>query len=251
MNIVREAKPTLFSYRMADLPERQRPREMFDRLGPEGVSDAVLLALILRTGTPGNNVMRIAEDLLAQYRTLGNLARTPLDEIIRAWKGRGLGRVKLQIVKAALELARRLAEENQNPLEVINGPDDAARVLYAHTRHLDHEVFYLLALDARNRLKAPPQVVTEGILNASLVHAREVFREAVGKSAAAIIVAHNHPSGDPTPSREDLKITGDLVQAGRVMGIKLMDHVVIGHKRDPEPRYYCSIRESGLVIFED
>jgi DNA repair protein RadC len=240
-----------FSYRMRDLPERMRPREQFDRIGAEGVSDAVLIALILRTGGQGHNVMRIAEDLLAHYRTLGNLARTPADQIMRAFKGKGLGKVKIQVLKAALELARRLAEESQNPLEIINGPDDAARVLYSQTRPLDHEVFYVLPLDSRNRLKSAPLVVSEGILNATLVHSREVFQSAIGKGASSIIVAHNHPSGDPTPSREDLKITNDLVQSGRVLGIKLIDHVVVGHKREGESRYFCSIRESGLVLFED
>jgi DNA repair protein RadC len=240
-----------FSYPLRELPERLRPREMFDRNGPEGVSDAVLLAILLRSGSAGHNVMRIAEDLLVQYRSLSNLARTPADEIIRAWKGKGLGPVKVQVLKAALELARRLAEEGASSLERIDSPSDAARVLQPHTRHLDHEVFFVLPLDSRNRLKSPPISITEGILNASLVHAREVFREAMGKAASAIIVAHNHPSGDPTPSREDIRITGDLVQAGRVVGIKVMDHVIIGHRRADDPRHFCSLRESGLVLFED
>src|SRR5262245_39695461 len=126
--------PRPISYRLLDLPERMRPREMFDRMGAEGVSDAVLLAILLRSGSTGHNVMRIAEDLLVQYRTLGNLARTPVDQILRSWKGKGLGKVKVQVLKAALELARRLAEETSNPLEQVNGPEDAARLLYPQTR---------------------------------------------------------------------------------------------------------------------
>lgn len=131
-----------------------------------------------------------------------------------------------------------------------NGPDDVARILEKSIGKMNQEVFVVLGLSARNWIVGI-RIVTVGILNATLVHAREVYRSAVEMSAACIIVAHNHPSGDPTPSREDLKITGDLVQAGRVLGIKLQDHVVIGRRNPPEPRFYCSIRESGLVLFED
>lgn len=131
-----------------------------------------------------------------------------------------------------------------------NTPDEVARMLEQSIGKMDREVFVAIGLSARQWIVGI-RIVTVGILNATLVHQRETYRAAVEMNAAALIVAHNHPSGDPTPSREDLKITGDLVQAGRVMGIKLQDHIIIGRRNPPEPRFYCSIRESGMVMFED
>ena len=130
-------------------------------------------------------------------------------------------------------------------------PEDVARLLREQARELDHERFWVVLLDTRNRMKQGPILVSQGVLNASLVHAREVFRPAVTHAAAAVILAHNHPSGDPSPSPEDLKISRELIQAGKVLGIKVLDHVIVGQTRPGQASYFHSLRESGLVAFHE
>ncbi len=161
----------------------------------------------------------------------------------------GLGPVKAQVLKAALELGRRLAEEKLEDSPRIRAPADVASILREKARVLKTETFWVLLLNTKNRLQGEPVVVTRGLLNASLVHPREVFRPAIHASCAAIILAHNHPSGDPAPSPEDLKITRELVEAGKVLLIRVLDHIILGRARGTEAEY-ISIRENGLVEFE-
>jgi DNA repair protein RadC len=234
--------------RVKDLPEEQRPRERFDRLGPENVSDQVLLALLLRHGTAGKNVMDLASELLQEYGSLTGLAQVSADEIA---KTRGIGRVKAQILKAALELGRRLSHEAMPAQPVVRTPEDAVRLIRDKARVREEEVFWVLLLDRRYRLRRPPVEVTRGILDASLVHPREVFKEAVRSSSAAVVVVHNHPTGDVQPSAEDLRVTRQIVEAGKIVGIEVLDHVIVGRPGPDQSRDHFSLRESGLVKFED
>jgi DNA repair protein RadC len=230
-----------------DIPLRLRPREEFERRGAAQVSDAVLLALILRSGTRGCNVVDLANRLLIRFGSLTALSRAEVDEIR---KEHGMGKVKAQVLKAALELGRRIAEERIGDAPCLNTPAAVADLLREEVRGLDREHFWVLPLNTRNRLSAPPEVSSRGTLDASLVHPREVFKKAIKTDCAAVIVAHNHPSGDPSPSATDLQITRKLVEAGKVLGVKLLDHVVLGRARCGFENDYISLRESGLVEFK-
>ncbi len=234
------------SYRVLDLPARLRPRELMDRFGVEKLQEDTLLAIILRTGVPGLNVVELARHLLQQYGSLSALARAPIADLVRL---RGMGKTKAQVLKAALDLARRLADESAGERPAVRAPADVAALLRESARSLEAEVFWVLRLNAKNRLMGEAVEITRGLLDASLAHPREIFRDAVRAACAAIVVAHNHPSGDPSPSPEDLRITRQLVEAGRVIDIRVLDHVIIGKASPARERDYLSLREAGLVEF--
>lgn len=237
--------------RVQDLPAQARPREEMDRVGVQNMSDAGLIAIVLRSGARGMNVMDLATRLLAKYRSLTGLASASIDELAKDPEVKGLGKVKAQVLMAGLEIGRRLHQESLPSPRRVRSPEDVAGLLREHARLLDHEVFWVLQLDAKNQLKGGPDIVSQGILDASLVHPREVFRDAIRTSTAAVVVAHNHPSGDPTPSAEDVRITRQLVDAGRVVGIRVMDHIVLGRAGAGIGVDYISMRESGLVAFSE
>ena len=224
--------------RVRDIPLRLRPREELDRIGARHVSDDVLLAVLLRSGTRGMNVIQLARHLLQEYGSLTAIASASVDELAHH---KGMGRVKAQVLTAALELASRLGEESVPKRHRIQTPEDVAAVLRNRTRSLDTEVFWVLHLDAKNQLKGAPAEVTRGLLDASLVHPREVFRQAISQRCAAIILAHNHPSGDPTPSAEDLDLTRRIGAAGDLVGVGVMDHVIVGAGR------WTSLLDEGLM----
>ncbi len=228
------------------MPAQLRPREEFARIGAENVSDAVLLALILRTGSTGLNVVEVSQRLLAAFGSLTALAKASAKELQAI---DSIGPVKAQMIKAAMELAQRLARESVGESPLITTPEQAAAVLRERARVLQHEVFWALLLDTKNRLVGEPQKISEGTLNSSLVHPRELFKRALNHSCAAIILAHNHPSGDPTPSAEDIKVTRQLIGAGDIMGIKVLDHIILGHRRNHAASDFLSLREAGLVNF--
>ena len=232
--------------RIRDFPERMRPREEAERLGVEHVSDEILLAILLRSGIHGANVIEVARSLLHRYGSLTDLASCSTAELASE---RGVGQVKAQVLKCALEIGRRLNEESLPRRFKVCCPADVSRLLGAGSRSLDAEVFWVLHLDAKNVVKGGPLSVTRGILDASLVHPREVFREAVRGGAAAVILAHNHPSGDPSPSAEDLRMTRQLIEAGKVMDIKVLDHVVLGKGTGSGQPSFYSMREEGVVTF--
>jgi DNA repair protein RadC len=235
------------SPRVRDLPSGQQPRELVDRLGTEHVTDDVLLAVLLRTGLPRKNVLELARDILHRYETLTALARAPLEELVAI---PGLGRVKAQTLLCALELARRLMRDATPDRPVIRTPGDAARLLRETIRLEEVENFWVLLLDTRFRLIGQPRRVSKGILDASLVHPREVFRDAVRAGSAAVLLAHNHPSGDLSPSGEDLQITRRLVEAGKLMEIDVLDHVILAQPGGEEVGdRFLSLRESGLITF--
>lgn len=237
-----------YQVRANDLPKALQPREKFDRLGPENLSESDLLALLLRTGTAGTNVVELAESLLMQYGSLSALSRTSIAEL---QKIHGIGKEKAKILKAALEIGRRLVQENVGENPRIASPEEAAAVLRERARSLDREVFWVLLLDTKSRLMAPPCEVSKGTLNSSLVHPREIFKPAIQNSAASVILAHNHPSGDPSPSAQDIRITKKLIEAGKTMEIKVLDHLIIGRKTRDGANDFFSLRESGLAEFEE
>lgn len=247
-----ESSETRLHYRICDMPLRMRPREAMERHGVENLSDTVLLAILLRTGAQGVNVMDLAERLILQYGSLTALARASVAELAGNPILKGLGKVKAQTLRAALDLARRIAEETHDERgSFVRSPEDAAGVLRELAKTLEHERFWALMLDTRNRLKGNASEVSKGILDSSLVHPREVFKAAIQSGCAALILMHNHPSGDPAPSADDVRITRQLIQAGQVIGIKVLDHVILGRPSADRRTDFLSMREAGLVEFEN
>jgi DNA repair protein RadC len=236
-----------YRVRAKDLPKALQPREKFDRLGPENLAEADLIALLLRTGTAGCNVVELAGRLLMRYGSLSALARAPAAELQTL---HGIGKEKAKILKAALEIGHRLVQENVGENPRVASPEEGAAVVRERARGLDRELFWVLLLDVKNRLLTPPCEVSRGTVNASLVHPREVFKPAVQHSAIAVILAHNHPSGDPSPSSQDIRITRELIDAGKTMKIKVLDHLIIGRKTAERTTDFVSLRESGLLAFE-
>lgn len=219
-----------------DLAAEDRPRERLMRVGPQAVSTAELLAIILRTGVGGENVLRLAERLLGSFRDLPGLAQASLAELTQV---KGVGPVKAIEIKAALEIGRRLmASAPQEKLRVTS-PADAANLLMSEMMFLEQEHLRLILLDTRNGVLGTPTIYV-GSLNTSVIRIGELFRAAIKENAAAFIVVHNHPSGDPSPSPEDINVTRQILQAGKLLDISLLDHIVIGHQR------YVSLKERGL-----
>ncbi len=211
-----------------------RPRERLDALGPESLTDAELLALLLRTGGRGADAQRVAASLLASLGGLTGLSRAGRAELASV---SGIGPAKSATLCASLELGRRLASRRLDPGRPIRGPEDVFRHFHPRLRHAAHERFFVVLLDGRHRVVGH-ELVSQGTLTASLVHPREVFRPALRRSAAAVLLVHNHPSGDPTPSREDREITDRLTRAGELLGIPVLDHVVVAE------RGFHSLREA-------
>ena len=208
-----------------DLPEEERPREKLIRQGAAALSDTELLAILLRTGTPSVSVLQLAEEVLAKYQDKGlvSIMNISPQEIASV---HGVGLAKAATIVAAVELGRRLSTQAAQKLEKIEGPEDVARYASPLLRFEQKEHFLVMLLDVRNRVLAMP-TISIGSLTASVAHPREIFREAIRYSAANMILIHNHPSGDPTPSREDVRITKQMMKAGEIMGIPVLDHVII------------------------
>lgn len=219
-----------------DLPQGERPRERLVHYGAGALSTAELLAIILRVGTGGENVVRLAERLLAQYEGLPGLAQATMEELCQA---KGLGEAKATQIKAALELGRRLlvAAPHERP-QVLN-PADAANLLMAEMSLLPQEHLRTVLLDTRSRV-LKVHTVYVGSLNLTAVRVGEVFREAIRSNSAAMILVHNHPSGDPTPSPDDVQVTRQIIEAGNLLNIDVLDHLIIGRQR------FVSMKERGL-----
>ena len=224
-------------HRILDLPTNDRPRERLEREGPGVLSNAELLAILLRVGIAGENAVRVAERLLAKLDGLPGLHRAAYSDL-RAQKG--IGPAKAAQLQAAIELGRRIATSSLDERAAISSPADAANLLMYQMAALDQEYLYVILLDTRNRVLGRPFEVYHGSLNTSLIRVGELFREAIKVNAAALIVAHNHPSGDPTPSPEDVAVTRALVEAGKLLDIDVLDHLVIGRYR------FVSLKERGL-----
>jgi DNA repair protein RadC len=225
------------------LPKDDRPRERLLRLGPEQLTDVELLAILLGTGSKGQSVIEVARDLLHHCETKepgsGLKALLHLQDADRKDLVKGLGEAKLCQVLAALHLGMRAGAQPLRRVDLSN-PRAVFEFLEPRMALLAREQFHVILLTAKNTIIAV-ECVSEGTLTASLVHPREIFKSAIRRSAHAVILAHNHPSGDPTPSREDREVTNRLVQAGKVIGIEVLDHLVIGQGR------FTSFRERGLL----
>jgi DNA repair protein RadC len=220
------------------MPAQERPRERLTRLGPSALSAVELLALVIGSGTGGASALDLASRVFT--RNGGSLRRLGSSPIAAIRSIPGVGPAKAVVLHAALELGRRLAAETRNIGEQISGPLDVFRHFAPRLEDLPVEEFHVAVLDTQHRLERDV-TVTRGLLSASLVHPREVFREAIAERAASIILVHNHPSGDPTPSADDRKVTSQLVAAGKLLDIPVHDHVIIGRGR------YASFAESGLL----
>jgi len=220
-----------------DWPEDERPRERLLKHGAGSLSEAQLLAIILRTGGCGKSAIDIAMELLAGVGSLRKLEQAGIAEICRT---KGMGRAKAAQLKAALEIARRLNREQPGSAPAFSTGKEVFCYLQPLMSGLKKETFYCLMLDVKNRLIKEMRI-SEGTLSSSLIHPREAFTNAVRESAASVIFAHNHPSGDPTPSRDDIEITGRLEKAGEMLGIKLLDHIIVGDGQ------YTSMLEKGYL----
>lgn len=213
--------------------------------GADALRTAELIAILLRTGTKGVSAIHVADQLLARFPTLDELARASLQDLA---KTKGIGRDKAIALKSAFTLAQRMAREIRAELPLMETPEQVANILREEYRQVSVETFKVILLNRRNRL-IRIENVSQGTVDSILIHPREVFRHAVAANATGIILAHNHPSGDPTPSSADLAATGDIVRAGQVLKIDVLDHVIIGARTDKRAQDYFSIRQSGLVAF--
>ncbi|WP_318153543.1 RadC family protein [Paenibacillus vietnamensis] len=222
---------------LRDVPHEERPRERMMQYGAEALSHAELLAILLRTGTQRQSAIHLAGALLKQCGSLRNLMDMSMEELTAI---RGIGPAKAVQLRAGIELGRRLSRSSPADIVTVRRPQDAADYVMDELRYLKKEHFVCLFLNTKNHIIAR-ETLSVGTLNASLVHPREVFRAAIQRSSASIICAHNHPSGDPTPSPEDISLTKRLVEAGQLVGIEVLDHLVIGDGK------YISLKEQGFL----
>lgn len=228
-----------YTLRMRELAENERPRERLRTYGPEALADAEILAILLRVGVAGLNVVQLAQLLLRDYGGLRGLQRASFQEL----QGRhGMGEAKTAQIKAALEIGRRLAMLGVDEKVLVKSPADVARLMQLEMSHLDQEHLRAICLDTKNHIQKIHTIYV-GSLNASLVRVGEVFKEGIKLNSAAIIVVHNHPSGDPTPSPDDIQVTGKIIEAGKLLDVDVLDHLIIGEGR------YVSLRERGLGGF--
>ena len=224
-------------YRIADLPADERPRERLRRLGPQVLSNAELLAILLRVGVPGENAVQVGQRLMSKYKDkLSGLHRAPFEELCEQ---HGIGNAKASQIKAAIELGRRMAQEPAEEHLTINSPADAAALVAYDMSALEQEHLSVILLDTRNQVLDIVEIY-KGSVNSSQVHVGELFKPAIRRNASALIVVHNHPSGDPTPSPDDVAVTRAIVQAGKLLDVDVLDHMVIGQGR------WVSLKERGL-----
>ena len=225
------------SFTIHDLPISERPRERLQKFGVEALSAQEILALILGRGIAGESVMMTAQRLLSQFGSLKGIAGASVEELSTV---KGIGVAKASQIKAAFELANRLegySEAGKMPL--VKTPDEVTALVRGRLKGKKKEHFLALLLDTRNQLIKLVEI-SVGSLDASIVHPREVFKEAISASAASVIFAHNHPSGDPEASDDDIRLTKRLAEAGEIVGIDVLDHIIIGDKN------YLSLKREGL-----
>ena len=230
------------SPRLKDQPATERPRERLREKGPNSLSPGELVAILLRTGVRGSNVVDIGKQLVNRYGSLHALAGASWNQLAQE---PGIGPDKAVALVAAFALARRLVEELHGESPLLDTPEAVANLLREEGRVRRSEVFQVLLLNVRRRLIGIPVKVSDGTLDTILVHPREVFQPAITANAAAIILVHNHPSGDPAPSEADIKVTRDLIRAGHLLKIEVLDHVIIGRATHERSKDYASLRELG------
>jgi len=217
-------------------PAGERPREKLAKQGPASLSEAELLAILIRSGSRGATAVDLAKKLLSDHRSLRDLAQMSVADLVHL----GIGRVRAASIVAAFELLRRLPASDGVDRPIMQAPEDVARIFSPRLRDLRHEEFWALLLTTSNHLMRDIRI-TSGTLNSSLVHPRECFAEALKEKAASIIFVHNHPSGNPEPSHEDLAITKQLKEAGIILGIPVYDHIIIGGAQ------FSSFAQRGLL----
>jgi len=232
------------SGRLKDQPVGERPRERLIERGPGALSPAELVAILVRTGLRGASALDIGKQLIQKFGSLSALARASIDDLCHV---RGIGRDKAVTLVAAFTLASRMAEELQRESPVLDNPEAVAALLREPNRLKQVETFQLLLVNTRRRLIRVEQI-SQGTLDTILVHPREVFHSAISARAAAIVLVHNHPSGDPAPSEADIKVTRDLIRAGQLLKIEVLDHVILGHATMERPKDYSSLRELGYFV---
>jgi DNA repair protein RadC len=224
------------TYRITDLLMEERPRERLEKLGAQALSTAELLAILLRVGVAGENAVQLGTRLLREFNSLGGLQRASFADVCRF---KGIGRAKASQIKAAIELGKRLSVEMPEEKPTIHSPQDAANLVMYEMSALTQEELWVMLLDTRNR-HLQTEKIYKGSLNASSVRIGELFKGAIQRNAASLIVIHNHPSGDPAPSPEDIALTRAIVQAGKLLDVEILDHLVIGHNR------FVSMKEKSL-----
>jgi len=227
-----------YSLAIKDMPESMRPRERMLAEGEHSLSDTELLAIIIGNGTSNLSALDLARHILAQHGSLRHIKEASLEELMQH---PGIGPAKAVNIKAAMEIGRRISLDVRNKMS-IKSPEDVKNMVMEDMRYLDREYFRVMYLDRKGGLLSMEDVSIGG-LHSALVHPREGFKPAIKKSAASIILVHNHPSGDPSPSREDLELTASLIEAGKHLGIEILDHIVIGEST------YCSMRSQQLIQF--
>ncbi len=224
-----------------ELPDCERPRERLMEKGADALKITELLAILLRTGTRGTSALQVAEQIMQRFQTLDALARATVPELRQV---KGVGRDKAIALKSAFTLARRMVEEIRQEQPTLDTPERVADLLREANRAYDVETFQVVALNTRRRLIRVDNI-SQGTLDTILVHPREVFKPAIAANAAAVVLVHNHPSGDPSPSEADIKVTRDLIRAGQLLKIDVLDHVILGRATQSRPRDYVSLRELG------
>jgi DNA repair protein RadC len=229
---------TKTSYRITDFAEQERPRERLRHWGASQLTTAELLAILLRVGVPGENAVEVAQRLIKQYKDLNGLHRAPFDELCSQ---HGIGEAKAAQIKAALELAYRFKKDTEQEISTINSPEEAAKLVQFDMMALEQEHLRVILLDTRNHVLGIEEVY-KGSVNSSQVHVGEIFKAAIRRNASAVIVIHNHPSGDPTPSPDDVAVTRAIIQAGTLLDVDVLDHMVIGGD------HWVSLKQRGLAF---
>ncbi len=222
---------------LREIPNEDRPRERLLQFGAEALSSTELLAILIRTGTAKESAVKLADKVLAMSGGLRHLVDLSIEQLTSI---RGVGQAKALQLQAGIELGRRMARSGLQDAPAVKSPRDAADIVMDELRYLQKEHFMVIFLNTKNRVIGK-ETLSVGSLNASIVHPREVFRSAIKRSSASIICAHNHPSGDPTPSSEDIEVTHRLSAAGELVGIELLDHLIVAD------RQFASMKELGFM----
>jgi DNA repair protein RadC len=230
--------------RLRDMAMHERPQERLERLGAAALADAELLAMLLRSGSKGLDVLAVSQRMISQGGSLAGLLRWSEQDFRKI---KGVGRVKALQLLTVMEVARRVLSQEGGVEPLLDTPQRVYEQLYPHAAGLEVEKFWVLCLNRKNRLIKQVEV-SSGTVSNSLVHPREVFREAIRQASAAVICAHNHPSGDPSPSGPDKGVTAELAAAAKLLGIELLDHLIVGlPQADPRGRGWFSFRDAGLL----
>ena len=226
-----------FMFKMKDVPKSERPRERLLMYGESHLSNQEILAILIGSGTKNESVLELSNRLIMHFEGLKLLSDATIEELTSI---KGIGTAKGVIILAAIELGRRIQQYKPDERFTVRSPEDGADYVMEDMRSLKQEHLVVMFLNTKNQI-IHRQTIFVGSLNASIVHPREIYREAVRRSAASIICAHNHPSGDPSPSQEDIHVTRRLVEAGKIMGIEMLDHLVIGDNK------FISLKEKGYL----